>query len=354
MGGIAGLVGFLASVVVAVILVGKLAPYVGGEDSEQIVSQSYTIAIVMALVASAVVGGAVFGMASGIASRLTDLGLAVSKMGLGTKTSVRVTGNDEISVLGRSLSSLSSDIASLSSDQAEGGAAVHFDPQMRELRDKALPLGGFAAPDGFELDAAISAGSRGGTDYFDCHPGDESAVMYLVSAASGNAIGALAARLARDEIARALGAGANARKALSHTNRVLHKTMPRGVCALATVLEIGADEAKIYQAGSRVPVVLCSAGELEDLTAEGFALGLDSGPVFEKGLRENTLQMTKGMRLVVLNDAGNRNDELVQSVCEHSPKHTTPFMNMVLGELEEDAGSDGLREDVVLMTVKRS
>jgi hypothetical protein len=29
-------------------------------------------------------------------------------------------------------------------------------------------------------------------------------------------------------------------------------------------------------------------------------------------------------------------------------------MNMVLGALEKDAGSGGLREDIVLMTVKRS
>ena len=36
------------------ILVSKLEPYVGGEDSEQIVGQSYTIAIVIAFVTGAV------------------------------------------------------------------------------------------------------------------------------------------------------------------------------------------------------------------------------------------------------------------------------------------------------------
>ena len=63
------------------------------------------------------------------------------------------------------------------------------------------------------------------------------------------------------------------------------------------------DTVKVYQAGSRVPVLLCSAGELEDLTGEGLALGLDSGPVFEKGLRSNAIEMVSGMRIVVVNDA---------------------------------------------------
>ena len=100
--------------------------------------------------------------------------------------------------------------------------------------------------------------------------------------------------------------------------------------------------------------MLCAAAELEELTAEGLALGLDSGPVFEKGLRSNSVQMSPGMRLILINDAGNRNDEFVESIRVHSPKHTTPFMNMVLGDLEENAGVGGLREDVILLTVKKS
>ncbi len=37
---------------------------------------------------------------------------------------------------------------------------------------------------------------------------------------------------------------------------------------------------------------------------------------------------------------------------QHSPRHTNMFMNMVLGSIEQDAGEDGLREDVVILTAK--
>ena len=46
-------------------------------------------------------------------------------------------------------------------------------------------------------------------------------------------------------------------------------------------------------------------------------------------------------------------DGLREIVQAHSPKHTTPFMNLVLGQIESDAGKEGLREDLVLLTIKR-
>src|SRR5690606_15725645 len=125
-------------------------------------------------------------------------------------------------------------------------------------------------------------------------------------------------------------------------------------CAIATLVECDGDQAKVYQAGARTPVLLCAAGQIEDLTAEGLALGLDAGPVFEKGLKSQTIAMSSGMRLVVLNEAGNRLEDLIAAVGEHSPEHTAPFMTMVLGGLEQDAGADGLREDVIVLTAKRS
>jgi hypothetical protein len=346
---VSGGAGFVASMIVGVIVAGKLGGHVEDLDA---VSQTYLVAFFMAVVAGAAVGGAGFAAASALASRLTDLSLAVSKMGRGTQAHVRVSGNDEISVLGRALGVLATDMAG----QGEGGgdgAVVDFDSKVRELRDKTLPEAIECLP-GFEVDAALSAGSRGGTEYFDGKLVGDKVILFLVSSSGNSAAATVAVRMARDELLRVIGAGGSARKALTHTNRVLHRNLPRGVCAMATVLELGEGTVEVYQAGARVPVLLCAAGELEDLTGEGLALGLDSGPVFEKGLRSNTIEMSTGMRIVVLNDAANRNEDFVASIQDHSPKNTAAFMNMVLGELEKDSGSGGLREDIVLMTVKRS
>lgn len=315
-----------------------------------------------ALIAAAVLAGVggVLGWALGgrISSRLVDLALAVSKLGRGgTEVRVRVSGDDEIGSLGRSLQYLASDLSQLLKEQDQGGGAiVTMDPLVKQLRDKVLPQGLPGVP-GYEIDGAIANGSRGGLDYFDLVPAQgegAGAVLYLVSGEGHGALSVYACRLARDELQRALGAGATPRKALAHTNKVMQQALPRGCCAKATLLQIGADGAKLYQAGARAPLWICQRGEVLELAAEGIALGLDAGPVFEKSLQPQEIAMSPGTRLVLGNEALHRIDGVLDLLRQHSPRHTAMFMNMLLGSVEQDAGEDGLREDVVLLTAKKA
>ena len=59
-------------------------------------------------------------------------------------------------------------------------------------------------------------------------------------------------------------------------------------------------------------------------------------------------------RLVLGYDALLRTEGLLDLLRQHSPRHTRMFMNVVLGTIEQDAGAEGLREDVLLITVKRA
>jgi hypothetical protein len=120
------------------------------------------------------------------------------------------------------------------------------------------------------------------------------------------------------------------------------------------VLQLSDAGAKVYQAGTRAPILICQRGEVLELAAEGIALGLDDGPVFEKSLRPQEIAMSPGTRLVLCNEAALRTQGFLQLLKQHSPKHTAMFMNVVLGALEQDAGQDGLREDVVMVTAKKT
>ena len=114
------------------------------------------------------------------------------------------------------------------------------------------------------------------------------------------------------------------------------------------------DGCKLYQAGARTPLLICQRGDVLELNAEGIAIGLDDGPVFEKSLRPQEIAMSPGTRLVLGNDALLRTEGLLDLLRQHSPRHARMFMNVVLGTIEQDAGADGLREDVLLITVKRA
>lgn len=340
----AGFVGFACTLVASFVLIQSIG---GG-------AKAWVIALLLCLVTAVVAAIVAWMQGSQIGHRVTDVGLAVAKLGRGgSEVRVRVGGNDEVAALGRAVQYLASDLATMVKEQDKGGSLISLDPQVRQLRDRALPqhLGQVA---GFEVDGALGKGSRGGLDYFDLAVGEAQNVLYLVSGEGSGPLAVIACRMARDELHRALAANATPRKALAHTNKVMHNSLPKGVCAKATLLQFGADGAKLYQAGARAPLWICTRGEVLELAAEGLALGLDDGPVFEKSLRPQEIQVAPGIRFVLSNEAGTRHEGLIDLVKTNSPRHTAMFMNMVLGQIEQDAGSEGLREDVVLLTAKKS
>ncbi len=350
---IAGLVG---GALLTVALVNNVSGAVSDPD---VVGRAWKVGFGLCALTAALSGAAGWILGGKIASRITDIGLAVSKLGRGgSEVKVRVAGDDEVGALGRGVQYLANDLADLlkSQDASGGVALVSMDPLVKQLRDKTVPKS-VAGVAGFEVDAALAAGSRGGLDYFDLvtttGEGAQS-VLYLVSAEGHGALSVFACRLARDELHRALVAGAAPRKALAHTNKVCKNNLPSGCCAKATLLQIGPDGCKLYQAGARLPLLICQRGEVLELNAEGIAIGLDDGPVFEKSLRPQEITMSPGTRLVLGNDSMHRAEGLLDMLRQNSPRHTNMFMNMVLGGIEQDAGADGLREDVVLMTVKKA
>ena len=348
-------VAFVACAIVLAITISQMGKALSADQADEVSGKAWGVGLALCAVVAAVVAVVIYTQAAALGTRVTDLALAVAKIGRrGADVRIRNQGNDEITALGRAVQYLASDTQSLLEGQGEdGGAPVTVDPQVRELRDRVQPEY-LAELDGFELDGALEAGSRGGLDYFDsCEFEEGGGVVFLVSGEGVGPMAVFTARTARDELVRAFKQGATPRKALAHTNRVLHKILPRGACAKATVLQLGGEEAKLYQAGARAPLWICSGGEVSELSADGIALGLDEGPVFEKGLRPEKVPMPPGLRLVLTNEAGVRLQELLDLVAEHSPKHTAPFMNMVLGGLVDEVGGE-LREDVVLITAKRS
>jgi len=351
-----GLVGLVGGLLMTVVLVQNVS---GGIKDPNIVSRAWGIGLGLAVLTAVICGvaGSVFG--GKVASRIKDIGMGVSKLGRGgSEVKVRISGNDEVATLGRSVQYLANDLADLlKSQESSGGAAlVSMDPLVKQLRDKTVPQR-LPAVAGYEVDGALSGGSRGGLDYFDLVTTDgenPQSVVYVVSAEGHGAISVYACRLARDELHRALAAGATPRKALAHTNKVCKTHLPSGCCAKATLLAVGPQGAKLYQAGARSPLLICQRGEVLELNAEGIAIGLDDGPVFEKSLRPQEIEMSPGTRLVLGNDALLRSEGLLDLLRQHSPRHTNMFMNVVLGGIEQDAGADGLREDVLLVTVKKA
>ncbi|MBM3973635.1 MAG: hypothetical protein FJ301_05990 [Planctomycetes bacterium] len=348
--------GLVACVLLVVLLIAQIAD---GIADPAVVSRGWTVGLLLGGLFGVAIGAVGYALGGKVGSRVTDIGLAVGKIGRGSsEVKVRVGGDDEVGALGRSVQYLATDLQALlaAQEQSGGAANVAMDPLVRQMRDKTLPTTLPGVP-GHEVDGQLAAGSRGGLDYFDlvAAPGEApSHIAYVVSAEGQGPLAVLACKLARDEIHRALQQAATPRKALAHANRVCKNALPQGVCAKATLLQVGPDGCKLYQAGAHTPLLICQRNEVMELNAEGIALGLDDGPVFEKSLRPQEIAMSPGTRLVLGNDALLRTAGLLDMLRQSSPRNTRMFMDVVLGGIEQDAGADGLREDVLLLTVKKS
>ncbi len=345
---ICGGISFLGAAIVVVLLMQTLASRIPAE-SQDVIGRGWAFGLAVAAVFGLATAGAAFATANAVGTRLNDLMHAVGKLGRSSSdVRVRVDGNDEVTAVQQAVSGLAADLATIAQEKAGGSTPAHSDPQVRALRDKVQgDLVGRV--EGFETDGAIANGFRGGLDHFGLVEHEGKAIVYAISAGGSNTASVMALRTARDEILRALNSGASARKALAHTNRVINRTMPQGVCAKACLLELGQTSVKLYQAGYRTPLWICAAGEVLELNAEGLALGLDAGPVFEKGLRPEDVDVSPGYRLVLTNDAGHASQDFLDLIQEHSPKNTGAFMSLVLGGVE----GDDLAHDLLLLTAKR-
>ena len=90
--------GFVGGLLVTVAVVQNVASSI---EDEQVVSRAWQIGIGLCCLAAAISGGAAWVLGGQLASRIKDVGLAVSKLGRGgSEVRVRTSGNDEVTGLG--------------------------------------------------------------------------------------------------------------------------------------------------------------------------------------------------------------------------------------------------------------
>src|SRR5580765_496183 len=203
-----GLIGLLAGGTTTLVAVGAVTPAVKPEDRDTAGGEGRFRGLSLTLLWTGLGAVAGFAFGSRLSGRVRELGQTVQKLGRGSvEVRVRATGSDEVTGVARSLQYLANDLAALMKDleqqERQGGALATMDPLVRQLRDRVLAQS-MPQLDGYELDAALSPGSRGGLDYFDALAVEDMVVCYLVAGEGNGTLSVVAARMARDELQRAL------------------------------------------------------------------------------------------------------------------------------------------------------
>ncbi|MEO0650976.1 MAG: SpoIIE family protein phosphatase [Planctomycetota bacterium] len=278
-------------------------------------------------------------------------------------------GGSEIASLSRALDRMSDEFEEAREAELELSTRdAEFD-LAAEVREKLLPL---ATPlvEGLDLGAVHLVGSELDGAFHDFIELGSGKVGVLVGDVGASGLpAALIGASARAFLRSALGRGdeESLATALAEVNRELARDVLAGtwVSALYAVLDPAEGSATVACAGHRIPLlrVAASDGKLRVFQPGGLALGLDRGPVFERRLEVQKLELAPGDRLVLATssaaalqspDGGELGERgFYEIVHRHSRRGTGGFLKAVRHDLSEFQGEEVFPGDVSIVTVIR-
>jgi serine phosphatase RsbU (regulator of sigma subunit) len=330
---------------------------------------SKTTGIVLLVLGPLLVGGLAYALASGHAKPLRDLARELDRLGSTGDPKRRIGARGpEASAIARSVERMVANLRFRDRHEGEDLADVIAKEQgvAAEVHQGLIPKTSPRIP-GYEVETLFKPGFEIGGDHFEYFDIDERHLGVLILDTSVRGIrAALVMSMARAYVrAEAPGVLSPARL-LTTVNELLAKDLSPGqyVTALYVVIDTGSGSARVASAGHLPLIVYRHAlGKTAIVNPEGIALGLDSGPVFERSIEEVEVEVGAGDRLVlhtdgalkVQNDLGEEFGEarLYDAVKREAPKNSQAFVNFVGGAIDAFHVGTPQNDDITISTVKR-
>ena len=324
------------------------------------------IAIVALMVVVASI--AAWWLASQVASPLRRIVDDVRNLSHGDlRHRAKVRGGGEVAQLSRALERMSEELADAADTRLELGLRERELEVAEQVREALLPMSTPLVP-GYDIGGMHIGGDELSGVFHDFIEYADGSVGLLVCEVSGDGVpAALIGAIARTYLRTALSGNTEVAAAFTRANRDLARDLRRGlvVTALFARLDPASGRATIACAGHRLPVVRVSAadGKLRVFQPEGVALGLDRGPVFERTLAVQDLEVAPGDRLVLASSGvvtapdmdGNELSEkgFFTLVHRSADQPTGAFLRGLRRDFEARAGDDPRAEAISIVTVLR-
>ncbi|OHB70288.1 MAG: hypothetical protein A2W23_03855 [Planctomycetes bacterium RBG_16_43_13] len=219
---------------------------------------------------------------------------------------------------------------------------------------------------GYELGAYYKPSRDVGGDYYDFIEIDSDRLGLLVADVSGKGIpGSMVMTEARALIRSEATRTDSPAETFIRVNRILHNDIKRGmfVTAFYAILDTKKDTLCLTSAGHNPMVLWRKASNTCHLVnPSGLALGIDKGPIFERSIKEQKLQMYKCDRFVIYTDgvteAMNEKDEplgqnrFYMKVKEFAEKGSNEFISLMVKVVEEHQGKAEQHDDITIVTCR--
>ncbi len=217
---------------------------------------------------------------------------------------------------------------------------------------------------GYDVSAYYRPSQEVGGDYYDFIEIDSDNLGILVADVSGKGIpGSIVMTetraLMKSEASRTLSPA----EALGRVNRVLYNDIKRGMFVTMYYVILSLQKAVLtcVSAGHNPMVLWRKASNTCHLVnPNGLALGIDKGPLFERTLKEQKIQLFTGDRYVLYTDgvieAMNSNQELFGQnrfylrTKQLGERSSSEFLSLLVNELEAHQGGAPQHDDITIVT----
>ncbi len=339
-------------------------------DDEGIRSGSGLNQLILAVTVLVIGVGAVvsFLIANSVATPievLVDDVRQIARGNLAHRTRVRSGG--ELLALGREIDKMA---ASLKEGQATELELAARDREMEvatEVRESLIPEG-MPQLEGYDLEALQAVCPTPGGDFFDVHEYEDGRLGMLICEVNGEGVpGALVGATSRAYLSSLLPRAASAEEGLRDVNRALSKGLRRGMCisVIYALLEPKTGDVEMLCAGHKVPILHYVGAEKKmiKMQAEGLALGLDKGPVFDRRLASRKFNMAKGDRIVLANSGPIRvhnsagveygEEKFYRLAMKGAAECSEELLGLLEGALDAFADPEDFPHDISVITIRR-
>jgi sigma-B regulation protein RsbU (phosphoserine phosphatase) len=148
-----------------------------------------------------------------------------------------------------------------------------------------------------------------------------------------------------------------------NANRILAPDLGRGIFVTLQVAVVELQTGDIRVANAGHPPMLVwhpETGRCSELSIGGFALGVANESLFDRSIRESTVSVEPGARLVLYSDGVTELQDrqqvefgkgrLIRHILSHSASSSAEFLDTIINELEVHRSGNAPSDDLTLVT----